>query len=342
MEIRERIEKNEDLTLIPEAIHSNKSSGRIIPEEEDNIRTCFMVDRDRIIHCKSFRRLKHKTQVYIRTFGDHYRTRLTHTLEVAQIARTIGTGIGLNEMLIEAIALGHDLGHVAFAHNGEEVLDEFLDEGFRHNEQSVRIVKKLERNGRGLNLTEEVIDGILNHSGLGQKENVASTLEGRIVKYSDKIAYLNHDIDDSIRAGLLKEEQLPKEATKVLGKSHSDRIQILITDMICETQKNLKDGNYDIKQSKEVKEAMIELRKYMFSNIYLGNVLKEERNKAKFILRHVIEYYYNNSDELPELYKKIVSDEGLKRGVADYIAGMTDDYCISTFNKIYVPKFVIY
>lgn len=342
MEIRERIEKNEDLTLIPEAIHSNKSSGRIIPEEEDNIRTCFMVDRDRIIHCKSFRRLKHKTQVYIRTFGDHYRTRLTHTLEVAQIARTIGTGIGLNEMLIEAIALGHDLGHVAFAHNGEEVLDEFLDEGFRHNEQSVRIVKKLERNGRGLNLTEEVIDGILNHSGLGQKENIASTLEGRIVKYSDKIAYLNHDIDDSIRAGLLKEEQLPKEATKVLGKSHSDRIQVLITDMICETQKNLKDGNYDIKQSKEVEEAMIELRKYMFSNIYLGNVLKEERNKAKFILRHVIEYYYNNSDELPELYKKIVSDEGLKRGVADYIAGMTDDYCISMFNKIYVPKFVIY
>lgn len=342
MGIRERIEKNEDLTLIPEAIHSNKSSGRSILEEEDNIRTCFMVDRDRIIHCKSFRRLKHKTQVYIRTFGDHYRTRLTHTLEVSQIARTIGIGIGLNEMLIEAIALGHDLGHVAFAHNGEEVLDEFLDEGFRHNEQSVRIVKKLERNGRGLNLTEEVIDGILNHSGLGNNENVASTLEGRVVKYSDKIAYLNHDIDDSIRAGLLKEEQLPKEATKVLGKSHSDRIQVLVTDMIRETQKNLKDGNCDIKQSKEVKEAMIELRRYMFSNIYLGNVLKEERNKAKFILRHVIEYYYNNSNELPELYRKIVNDEGLKRGVADYIAGMTDDYCISTFNKIYVPKFVIY
>lgn len=342
MGIRERIEKNEDLTLIPEAIHSNKSSGRSILEEEDNIRTCFMVDRDRIIHCKSFRRLKHKTQVYIRTFGDHYRTRLTHTLEVSQIARTIGIGIGLNEMLIEAIALGHDLGHVAFAHNGEEVLDEFLDEGFRHNEQSVRIVKKLERNGRGLNLTEEVIDGILNHSGLGNNENVASTLEGRVVKYSDKIAYLNHDIDDSIRAGLLKEEQLPKEATKVLGKSHSDRIQVLVTDMIRETQKNLKDGNCDIKQSKEVKEAMIELRRYMFSNIYLGNVLKEERNKAKFILRHVIEYYYNNSNELPELYRKIVNDEGLKRGVADYIAGMTDDYCISTFNKIYVPKFIIY
>ncbi|MBS4958251.1 MAG: deoxyguanosinetriphosphate triphosphohydrolase [Clostridium sp.] len=342
MDIRERVEKNENLTLIPEAIHSNKSSGRVLYEEPDSIRTCFMVDRDRIIHCKSFRRLKHKTQVYIRTFGDHYRTRLTHTLEVAQIARTIGIGIGLNEMLIEAIALGHDLGHVAFAHNGEEVLDKFLDSGFRHNEQSVRIVEKLERNGRGLNLTKEVIDGILNHSGLGNKENNSKTLEGRVVKYSDKIAYLNHDIDDSIRAGLLMEEDLPKEVISVLGNSHSQRIQVLVTDMINETQKNLKDGIYYIKQSDEVKEAMIELRRYMFSNIYLGDVLKEEREKAKFILTHVIKYYYRNSEELPELYQRIADEEGLKRGVADYIAGMTDDYCLSTFNKIYVPKFVIY
>lgn len=342
MDIRERVEKNENLTLIPEAIHSNKSSGRVLYDEPDSIRTCFMVDRDRIIHCKSFRRLKHKTQVYIRTFGDHYRTRLTHTLEVAQIARTIGIGIGLNEMLIEAIALGHDLGHVAFAHNGEEVLDKFLDSGFRHNEQSVRIVEKLEGNGRGLNLTKEVIDGILNHSGLGNKENNSKTLEGRVVKYSDKIAYLNHDIDDSIRAGLLMEEDLPKEVISVLGNSHSQRIQVLVTDMINETQKNLKDGIYDIKQSDEVKEAMIELRRYMFSNIYLGDVLKEEREKAKFILTHVIKYYYRNSEELPELYQRIADEEGLKRGVADYIAGMTDDYCLSTFNKIYVPKFVIY
>lgn len=342
MEIRERIENNEDLTLIPEAIHSNKSSGREIEEEADNIRTCFMVDRDRIIHCKSFRRLKHKTQVYIRTFGDHYRTRLTHTLEVAQIGRTIGAGIGLNEMLIEAIALGHDLGHVAFAHNGEEVLNEFLEGGFKHNEQSVRVVKKLEKDGKGLNLTEEVIDGILNHSGLGQKENIAKTLEGRVVKYSDKIAYLNHDIDDSIRAGLLSEERLPKEIIKVLGKNHSDRIQVLINDMINETTENLKNGKYDIKQSTEVKEAMIELRKYMFKNIYLADALKEERGKAKFILTHVIDYFYKHSEELPKLYKDISYREGLKRGVADYIAGMTDDYCISTFNKIYVPKFVIY
>lgn len=245
-------------------------------------------------------------------------------------------------MLIEAIALGHDLGHVAFAHNGEEVLNEFLDGGFRHNEQSVRVVKKLEKDGKGLNLTEEVIDGILNHSGLGQKENIAKTLEGRIVKYSDKIAYLNHDIDDSIRAGLLHEEQLPKEIIKVLGKNHSERIHVLINDMINETTENLKNGKYDIKQSDEVKEAMIELRRYMFKNIYLADVLKEERGKAKFILTHVIDYFYKHSEELPNLYKEIANEEGLKRGVADYIAGMTDDYCISTFNKIYVPKFVIY
>ena len=326
MELRERIENNEDLTLIPQAIHSNKSMGRELKEKYDSIRTCFMIDRDRIIHCKSFRRLKHKTQVYIRTFGDHYRTRLTHTLDVAQIGRTIGIGIGLNEMLIEAIALGHDLGHVAFA----------------HNEQSVRVVKKLEKSGVGLNLTAEVLDGILNHSGLSQKENVAKTLEGRVVKYSDKIAYLNHDIDDSIRAGLLTEDQLPKEVVKVLGKSHSERIKILVNDMIIESTKNLKSGNYDIKQSNEVKEAMVELRKFMFKNIYLADELKEERNKAKFILSNVINYFYNHSDELPQLYKNIINEEGLKRGVADYIAGMTDDYCLSVFNKIYVPKFVIY
>lgn len=342
MEVRERIEMNEDLTLIPEAIHSSKSKGREVLETADTVRTCFMVDRDRIIHSKSFRRLKHKTQVYIRTFGDHYRTRLTHTLEVAQVARTIGVGIGLNEMLIEAIALGHDLGHVAFAHNGEDVLNEFLEGGFRHNEQSVRVVKRLERNGRGLNLTEEVIDGILNHSGLGQIENRAKTLEGRVVKYSDKIAYLNHDIDDSIRAGLLCESQLPKEAIKVLGDTHSERVEILVADMIKETYKNLENGIYDIKQSDEVRDAMIELRKFMFKNVYLGDVLKGERDKAKFILNNVIDYYCKHTEELPELYLGIVNKEGLKRGVADYIAGMTDDYCVATFNKIYVPKFVIY
>ena len=342
MVIREKIEKFENLTLVPQAVLSEQSKGRKVFEEKDPIRTCFMVDRDRIVHSKSFRRLKHKTQVYIKTFGDHYRTRLTHTLEVAQIARTIGAGIGLNENLIEAIALGHDLGHVAFAHNGEEVLAEFLDGGFRHNEQSVRVVQKLEKEGRGLNLTHEVIDGILNHSGLGERKKGAATLEGVVVQYSDKIAYLNHDIDDSIRAGILSEEAIPKEIIKVLGKSHSRRIEVLITDMVNETIKNFSNNIYDIGQSKEVKEAMIELRKFMFVNVYLGNFLKGERDKAKFVLHQLLDYYCNHEDKLPNLYSKIAEEEGLKRAVADYIAGMSDDYCIHNFNKLFVPKFVIF
>ena len=342
MIIREKIEKFEHLTLIKKASFSKYSSGRKIKEELDNVRTCFMVDRDRIIHSKSFRRLKHKTQVYIKTFGDHYRTRLTHTLEVSQVARTIGVGIGLNENLIEAIALGHDLGHVAFAHNGEEVLDSFLDEGFRHNEQSVRVVEKLENDGKGLNLTEEVIDGILHHSGLGESTTESKTLEGRIVRYSDKIAYLNHDIDDSIRAGFLTEEALPKEIIRVLGKSRSERIDTLVNDIIRETINNINDGKYGVSQSKEVKEAMVELREFMFKNIYLGTHLKEERIKAKFVLEQLVNYYFKNSNELPDVYKKIEESEGTKRAVADYIAGMSDDYCLATFNKIYVPKFVIF
>lgn len=342
MNIREKIEKFESLTLAKQAVLSVDSLGRDVFEEKDPIRTCFMVDRDRIIHSKSFRRLKHKTQVYIKTFGDHYRTRLTHTLEVAQIGRTIGVGIGLNETLIEAIALGHDLGHVAFAHNGEEVLEEFLEGGFRHNEQSVRVVKKLERDGRGLNLTHEVIDGILNHSGLSDGLNRAKTLEGRVVQYSDKIAYLNHDIDDSIRAKLLSEDELPKEVIKVLGKTHSQRIEVLISDMIKETMVNLENDICEIGQSNEVKEAMVELRRFMFSKIYLGDVLKEERNKAKFILHQLLEYYCKNEEKLPDLFRKIASEEGLKRAVADYIAGMSDDYCIGIFNELFVPKFVIF
>lgn len=342
MNIREKIEKNENLTLDKQATLSVDSLGREVFEEKDPIRTCFMVDRDRIIHSKSFRRLKHKTQVYIKTFGDHYRTRLTHTLEVAQIGRTIGVGIGLNENLIEAIALGHDLGHVAFAHNGEEVLAEFLEEGFRHNEQSVRVVKKLERDGRGLNLTYEVIDGILNHSGLSEGVNKAKTLEGRIVQYSDKIAYLNHDIDDSIRAKLLTEDDLPKDVIQVLGKTHSERIEVLISDMIRETRINLENNIYEVGQSDEVKEAMIELRRFMFTNVYLGDVLKGERDKAKFILRQLLKHYCKHCEKLPKLYGEIAKEEGLKRAVADYIAGMSDDYCIGIFNELFVPKFVIF
>lgn len=342
MSIRNKIEGFEKLTFIPQAQMSYKTKGRETNEVEDSIRTCYMVDRDRILHSKSFRRLKHKTQVYIKTFGDHYRTRLTHTLEVSQVARAIGVGIGLNENLIEAIALGHDLGHVAFAHNGEEVLDEFLDEGFRHNEQSVRVAKKLEKNGVGLNLTYEVLDGILNHSGLNNKGNRAITLEGRVVKYSDKIAYLNHDIDDSIRAGLLTEDVLPKEIIKVLGRSSSERINTLVSNFISKTTENIENGIFDIGLTEEVDEAMTALRNYMFKNIYLGDILKVEREKAKFVLNELIEHYSKYPEKMPELYYEIVKNEGVKRGVADYIAGMSDDYCLNRFNSIFVPKFVIY
>lgn len=342
MLVREKLEAFERLTLIPEASFSSNSKGRNKIEKLDKLRTCYMVDRDRIIHCKSFRRLKHKTQVYIKTFGDHYRTRLTHTLEVNQIARTIGVGIGLNENLIEAISLGHDLGHVAFAHNGEEVLNNFLKEGFRHNEQSVRVINKLERDGKGLNLSQEVLDGILNHSGLAKKSNIAQTLEGVVVKYSDKIAYLNHDIDDSIRAGLICAESIPKEIVKVLGATHSERIETLVTDIISNSVDNIKSGTLNISLSKDIDEAMRELRAFMFNNVYLGDILKEERSKARFVLQELIDYYVKNPMEMPEIYQKIVENEGIKRGVTDYIAGMSDDYCLFQFNKIFVPKFVIY
>jgi dGTPase len=340
MDVREKIQNFENLTLIKEAAFSKNTLGRNIEETEDDIRTCYMVDRDRIIQSKSFRRLKHKTQVYIKTFGDHYRTRLTHTLEVSQVARTIGVGIGLNENLIEAIALGHDLGHVAFAHNGEEVLNDYLENGFRHNEQSVRVVTKLENNGLGLNLTKEVINGILNHSGLGTVKDII-TLEGVVVKFSDKMAYLNHDIDDSIRAGLLTKEEIPKEIVRVLGNNSAERLNTLIKDFVKTSNENINNGNKEVGMSKEINEAMVELRKFMFKNIYLGDTLKVERNKAKFILDEIIKYFEKNPEKMPDMYLKISKAESLKRGVADYVAGMSDDYCLALFNNLFVPKLVI-
>ena len=340
MNVREKIESFENLTLIKEAAFSNKSSGRQIKEEPDEMKTCYMQDRDRIIQSKSFRRLKHKTQVYIKTSGDHYRTRLTHTLEVSQVARNIGVGIGLNENLIEAIALGHDLGHVAFAHTGEEVLNAYLDGGFRHNEQSVRVVNKLENDGKGLNLTNEVINGILHHSGLGTVKDLI-TLEGIVVKVSDKMAYLNHDIDDSIRAGLLSVEDIPCEIVKILGTTSDERLNTLIKDFVSYSNTNIEKGILEIGLSKEINEAMIELRRFMFKNVYHGGTLKEERNKAKFILEQLINYFENHIDKMPQLYRDIAEKEGVKRGVADYIAGMSDDYCLVMFNRIFVPKMVI-
>lgn len=342
MTIREKIEGFESLTLIKEASFSYKTKGREKSEEQDHIRTCYMVDRDRILHCKSFRRLKHKTQVFIKTSSDHYRTRLTHTLEVSQIARTIAVGIGLNEYLVEAITLGHDLGHVAFAHMGEEVLNEFLKDGFRHNEQSVRVVKRLEKEGKGLNLCFEVIDGIEHHSGFTNGIAKAATLEGQVVRYSDKMAYVNHDIDDSIRAGLLREDEIPKDIINILGKTNSERINILVTDCIDNTLNNIKKGDIKVSLSDEVGEAMTKLRSFMFKKVYLGEILKIERDKAKFVLRHVIEYFMKHPEEMPNMYQQISEDEGLERAVADYAAGMSDDYCLNMFNKIYVPKFVIY
>lgn len=342
MLIREKIEKNESMILCPFAAASINSKGRTKKEELDVVRTCYMLDRDRIIHSKSFRRLKHKTQVYIKTWGDHYRTRLTHTLEVSQIARTIGKGIGLNEDLIEAISLGHDIGHVAFAHNGEEVLNELLPAGFRHNENSVRVLTRIENGGKGLNLTKEVLDGILHHSGFSDLGEKAFTLEGQVVRFSDKIAYVNHDIDDSIRAGILKEEELPEDSILVLGKTHSKRIDTLVKDCINTTLNNFESNNISVSLSKEIGDAMTYLRKYMFDNIYNGEKLISERNKAKFVLEQVFNHYIKRPDEMPELYRKIVVEEGLYIGVSDYIAGMSDDYCLMLFNSIYVPKYVIY
>lgn len=342
MILRERIEKNEKLILISEAAFSSNSKRRKFEENKDELRTSFMVDRDRIIHSKSFRRLKHKTQVYIKTWGDHYRTRLTHTLEVSQIAKTIGKGIGLNEDLIEAIALGHDIGHVAFAHNGEEVLDKLLPDGFRHNENSIRVLTRIERQGKGLNLTEEVLDGILHHSGFSNSDSKSHTLEGQVVRYSDKVAYVNHDIDDSIRAGLLSEEELPLNLIKVLGNTHGQRIDTLVKDCIYTTIDNIRKGVIKVSLSDEMGKILAELRTFMFQKVYMGTVLKTERDKAKFVLEQVFNYFLKNPDKMPEFYIDIVEKEGLYRGVADYISGMSDDYCLLLFNNIYVPKIVVY
>ncbi|MBC2397387.1 dGTPase [Clostridium tetanomorphum] len=342
MNIREKIEYNEKISLNKYATLSSNTKGRVLKEKSDEIRTDFMIDRDRIIHSKSFRRLKHKTQVYIKTWGDHYRTRLTHTLEVSQIAKTIGKALGLNEELIEAIALGHDIGHVAFAHSGEELLDELLPNGFKHNENSIRVLTKIERQGKGLNLTDEVLDGILHHSGFSKENKRSYTLEGQVVRYSDKIAYVNHDIDDSIRAGLLNEEDIPKEYLSVLGKTHGERIDTLVKDCIYNTLENIKNKKIYISLSGEVEKTLRDLRAFMFTNIYKGSILREEREKAKFVLYQVFNYYLKYPEKMPEFYKSMVQMEGLYAGVADYIAGMSDDYCLLLFNKIYVPKIVIY
>ena len=326
-EFREDLEIN---TLSPFATKGKYSAGRKKDENPCEIRTCFQRDRDRIVHSKSFRRLMHKTQVFISPEGDHYRTRLTHTMEVAQIARTIARALNLSEDLTEAIALGHDLGHTPFGHLGESDLNNIVCGGFRHNEQSVRVVEFIEKNGKGLNLTEEVIDGILNHRGKGNPK----TLEGKIVQISDKIAYVNHDIDDAIRSGILKENDLPKEYTKILGDSSHNRIDFLIKNII---KNSYEKDNIII--STFVKEALYGLRQFLFENVYFSNNLAIERKKYCNILSKMYEFYISNFSEIPHeficMYEKDDTLSEKSTIVCDYIAGMTDRFAMTTYKKLF-------
>ncbi len=328
MEIRECSEQMEREYLSPFAQLSSETKGREKLEEKCSIRTEFQRDRDRIIHSKSFRRLKHKTQVFISPEGDHYRTRLTHTLEVAQIARTIARALKLNEDLAEAIALGHDLGHTPFGHAGEHILNKICPYGFKHYEQSIRVVEILE-NGKGINLTWEVRDGIVNHTG----DNVAQTLEGQIIKYADRVAYINHDIDDAIRGGVLLKVDLPQKCLKILGDTHGVRIN----KMICDIIDNSREQAF-LKTSDEVMEAMLELREFMFENVYVGSLAKKEEQKAQNLLWELYDYFVQNPESLPIEIFNMIERFDVYRIVCDYIAGMTDRYAIFKFNEIFVPS----
>ncbi|MBQ8567779.1 MAG: deoxyguanosinetriphosphate triphosphohydrolase [Oscillospiraceae bacterium] len=326
MTIREQTEILELGTLCEDACTSKSCGRRKIYEEKCPIRTEFQRDRDRILHCNAFRRLKHKTQVFLAPVGDHYRTRLTHSLEVSQVARTIARALRLNEDLTEAIALGHDLGHTPFGHCGEATLNEICPSGFKHYLQSVRVVDYIERDGNGLNLTYEVKNGLACHTN-----KVAVTKEGYIVRLADKIAYLNHDIDDSIRAGVITEEMLPAQATSVLGNSKSERI----TTMICSIIKN---GVADIKMDPDVEKAQDILHKFMYEAVYNNPTAKAEEVRAKMLLEKLYIYYLKNPDKLPPEYKKIMNMVGKERAVCDYIAGMTDIYAINKYKELFIPQ----
>ena len=328
MTLREKMEELERKTLSPYACLSAESDGRAKNEPECDIRTAFQRDRDRIIHAKAFRRLKHKTQVFLVPEGDHYRTRLTHTLEVSQIARTVARALRLNEDLTEAIALGHDLGHTPFGHTGESALDELCAQGFRHNEQSLRVVNILERKG-GLNLTHEVRDGILCHTGAKQPQ----TLEGKIVRLADRIAYVNHDIDDAIRAGVLEESDIPAEFSGVLGIGHSQRISTLIHSMISASM----DKN-DIKMTPEAYDAMMGLRKFMFANVYKNPYAKSEEGKYYAVVEALFEKLVQKPELIPENIRAASCSDDVNIIVRDFIAGMSDRYAVSLFEELFVPK----
>jgi len=338
--LREQLEQRECEILAPQAAKSAESRGRLRPEKEDDVRPAFQRDRDRIIHCKAFRRLKHKTQVFFAPTGDHYRTRLTHTLEVSQIARTIAKVLRLHEELTEAITLGHDLGHTPFGHAGERVIDSLMPGGFNHYEQSLRIVDKLENDGAGLNLTWEVRDGIAKHSKgksgapVGMPEHLrSSTIEGQIMRVADLIAYVNHDIDDSTRAGLLKAEDLPKEPVRVLGSSSSARIGALVKDVVTET---IAGGLTEIRMSPTVLQAVLDLRSFLFDAVYENSLATVEFKKATGILSGLWEKVRERPEEF--LDSKTVEHEGLDAAARDFVAGMTDRYAVRLFEQLYIPK----
>ena len=331
MNIRESLEQWEKEYLSPYAALSMNSKGRLKEEEPCDIRPVFQRDRDRILHSKSFRRLKDKTQVFLTPEGDHYRTRLTHTLEVSQNARTIAKALQLNEDLVEAIALGHDLGHTPFGHAGERALDRVCPYGFSHSEQSVRTVDVLEKGGIGLNLTFEVRDGIKNHQTIGEP----STLEGKIVRFSDKIAYIHHDMDDAIRGGILTDKDVPKEIGDVIGYTTGERLDHFIHDLVTNSY-----GKNDIMMSEPVAKAMKDLRRFMFENVYTNKNAKSEEAKAEMLMETLYEYYLKNFDKLPQDLKNLVDKNGdpKERIVCDYVGAMTDRFAIAMYEELYIPK----
>lgn len=330
MTVREELERREHRMLHPSAAYADCSMGRPNGDrfQENDVRTCYQKDTDKIVHSKSFRRLMHKTQVFLSPEGDHYRTRMTHTIEVARIARTITRGLALNEDLSEAIAMGHDLGHTPFGHAGEVVLAELMPGGFRHNEQSLRVVDILENDGKGLNLSYEVRMGIVGHTGC----NIPETMEGQIVRCSDQIAYVNHDIDDAVRAGILDNEDIPASISDVLGHTHADRVDTLVCDMIITSREA-----GVIAQTPAVKNALQDLRSFMFERVYRNPVAKGEEGKAKDMLRRLFEHYVRHPEDLPVDFQPQLSFDGLERTVCDYIAGMTDNYAADKFTEIFIP-----
>ena len=330
MSIRTELEAMEHLHLDPRAAFADETRGRLHPEEPraDDMRTAYQRDTDKIVHSKAFRRLMHKTQVFLSPEGDHYRTRMTHTLEVARIARTVTKALNLNEDLSEAIAMGHDLGHTPFGHAGEIALSEAMGQPFRHNEQSLRVVDLLEKQGEGLNLTYEVRMGILGHTG----PQIPDTLEGRIVRWADRVAYVNHDIDDAIRAGILNDEDLPKFVRRTLGNTHSSRINTLVCDMIIASR-----DKGDICFSQPVEQALQQLREFMFERVYRNPVAKGEESKAREMLKRLYDYYFNHPEALPDDFQPQMSLEGMERTVCDYIAGMTDNYAVDKYTQIFIP-----